>query len=114
MKEIVDHLHENRQIKLAKEILESHGYKVSKKIKESTKYNWEINDDNGPETLYYLADYDDDGEGALPYITFEDGVYIAMLGGNDYHGKKFPSLEKAEEYILSKVDPKSFEKYKVE
>lgn len=35
MKEIVTRLHENRQIELAKSILEANGYKVSKKVNES-------------------------------------------------------------------------------
>lgn len=34
MKEIVDRLHENRQIEVAKSILEAHGYTVTKKIDE--------------------------------------------------------------------------------
>lgn len=35
MKEIVDRLQENRQIELAKSILESNGYKVEKRLKEN-------------------------------------------------------------------------------
>lgn len=35
MKEIIDRLHENKQIELAKSILESEGYKVEKKVNEA-------------------------------------------------------------------------------
>ena len=37
MRNTIDKLHEQRQIKLAKEILESRGYKVTKKVKEATE-----------------------------------------------------------------------------
>lgn len=39
MNEILSRLHENRQIELAKSILESKGYKVEKKLKESSVEN---------------------------------------------------------------------------
>ena len=35
MREIVERLQENRQIELAKSILESHGYRTTKKITET-------------------------------------------------------------------------------
>lgn len=43
MKEIVNRLHENRQIELAKSILESKGYKVTKK--STKKLNESVNSD---------------------------------------------------------------------
>lgn len=107
MKEIVNRLQEQRNIELAKSILESHGYKVTKKLNES--YSWYRNEDG-----YYMIKgyFDEDGSGSLPAISQErDGTFVAMLSGSDYRGKSFDDLESAKKYIELNVSPNSIARY---
>lgn len=106
MKEIIDHLNENRQIELAKHILESRGYRVTKKLDET--YEWYQNDDG----LYLIKGYfDADGGGDLPAIEPDENRFIAYLSGSDYKGKSFSDLKSAKFYIEQHVSPASIARY---
>lgn len=99
MRHTVERLHERRQIELAKSILESRGYKVSKK--ESMNEGWS-SDPQGPYITHYKEEYlNDAGEG--PYIAEEDGEFTAFMGENDMRGKDFDTLDAAKEYIESQL-----------
>lgn len=76
MKEIVDKLNENHQIQLAKEILEAHGYKVSKK-KDSFYIGW------AQMTVDELADYLEKHP-ALKIIARGDSYYLASGPKDSY------------------------------
>lgn len=89
MKEIIDRLQEGRQIELAKSILESNGYKVSKKVNKHDDYLAE-----GAASLEYLkskmisiSDLLDNFGGIKQFAAERDGtdeldIPCEMLGGN--------------------------------
>lgn len=71
MREIVDRLKENRQVELAKSILENNGYTVSKLDEEDPKPEWQYIEytDKGPET--YLVMTEEEAQKAIDKLNAE-------------------------------------------
>lgn len=91
MKEIVNKLHENRQVELAKSILESKGYKVSKRLNES--HDWMDLEDSDGNQGYDIVH-------RVPKLDFrlEDDVFYCELEKEDFNDYKDEILRGIDKY----------------
>lgn len=90
MKEIVERLHEKRQIELAKSILESKGYIVSKKVNESE------HDDARKEYHRRVSRYQNPND-PIGYPDFDDKEYERQKSEGEERKKAFIAKRRKEE-----------------
>ena len=111
MKEIVNRLHENRQIQLAKEILESNGYNVSKnskRLKEST-----VTDFIDSDTLYDIMNSTKEF-GSFSHYRVLDNMIVKTTKSERYSDiGPYGAVDMKDRYWKFTKNPEGWEVYEV-